>query len=656
MTTTCDNPSSSTPGLAADSQPQQSTVPETWSASNGRVVVVGLYGVPGSGKTFLLNQLKQELRQEHFTFYEGSEMIATVVPGGLDVFQDMREQEKVHWRQLAIDTIRKQCVASERVAVVAGHFMFWPEEEEVGRPVYTQHDLGTYTHILYLDVPAGTVAQRRLDDVERGRPSASVTHLCKWQQAEKTQLRRLCRHHGILFSLLPAHSMPLDNALLLLRDFQYRTEKVNLFLAQRMLDDALRAKLSQLKTVLLFDADRTLAAEDTGALFWRTVSNSRQLMEDESPLKALFSSPLGYSYTAFYQAALLYQEAASDPEFDAFCQDVASAVTMYPELTSLLQLTAEQEHVRAFVVTSGLRPVWEKVLEREGLSNSVKVIGGGRITDGVVVTAAVKANLASRLKIVYKMNVWAFGDSPLDLGMLSEADQAIVVVGAEQTRSRNMDAALLDAIDNNGLRARQAVLPCTGSPGLDTTKLPLIQLTAHEFVDSFLGSRCQHAGIRVVHATERNTAKLLMTPMRDARITGPALRQVHRRVGWYLATEFVADVIGVEEHPIPHVQGHCTGGYRLLHEQQTSIVALMRGGEAMAFGVNDAFPLAMFVHASSPDDIMLHHLQGQLTVVLVDSVVNSGMTVVQFVQHARDLHATIRIIVVAGVVQATCAS
>ena len=78
----------------------------------------------------------------------------------------------------------------------------------------------------------------------------------------------------------------------------------------------------------------------------------------------------------------------------------------------------------------------------------------------------------------------------------------------------------------------------------------------------------------------------------------------------------------------------------------------MRGGEAMAFGVNDALPLATFVHASRLDDIKLHHLQGQRTVVLVDSVVNSGKTVVQFVQHIRNLQPTIRIVVVAGVIQA----
>ncbi|KAF7508333.1 hypothetical protein GJ744_009324 [Endocarpon pusillum] len=640
------------PGPMVDHQANQETIHENPSASNNKAVIIGLYGVSGSGKTFLLNQLKQELGQEHFAFYEGSEMISDVVPGGLDAFQKLKEQEKMHWRQLAIDTVRKNCVSSGQVAVVTGHFMFWPEEELFGRPVYTQNDLDTFTHILYLDVPAEDVAQRRLDDTERSRPLISVTHLHKWQQEEKTQLRDLCRSHDILFSSLSQHPMLLKKTLKLIRDFQHHTEKYNLSQAENRLDEALVAGQGQLETVLVMDADRTVAAEDTGVLFWKRVSNSRRLRDEECTLMTLFSSPLGYSYTAFRQAVLLYEETAEDQEFDALCQDVASAVTMYPEFVSLLHLVAEQDHVRAVIVTCGLRRVWDKVLEKEGLSKTVKVIGGGRIADGFVVTAAVKAALVTRLRDAHKMHVWAFGDSLLDLDMLGKAHQAIVVVGEEHTRSKTMDAALMNAIDNDGLVARQAVLPSNASPRLDTIKLPLIHLTEQGFVDSVLCHRGQHARLQVLHATDRSAAKLLMTPMRDATVAGPALREAHRRVGWYLATEFLADVIGLEEYTIPHVQGHDTSGNRLFHEQQTSIVALMRGGEAMALGVNDAFPLAMFVHASSPNDIMLHHLQGRLTLLLVDSVVNSGKTVVQFVQHVRNLHATIRIVVVTGVAQA----
>lgn len=139
---------------------------------------------------------------------------------------------------------------------------------------------------------------------------------------------------------------------------------------------------------------------------------------------------------------------------------------------------------------------------------------------------------------------------------------------------------------------------------------------------------------------------------RDASISGPALREAHGLVGQYLATEFVTQLIGLQEYTIPHVQGHQTTGHRLRNEEQTSIVALMRGGEAMAFGVNMVFPQAMFIHASSPPDLKVHHVDQQRTIILVDSVVNSGKTLMRFIQHVHGLQANVRIVVVAGVIQA----
>ncbi|KAL9124883.1 MAG: hypothetical protein Q9217_005841 [Psora testacea] len=656
MPTNCEDASSNTLGSMADLQLDKSKTPEIRSTSDHKPVVVGLYGVPGSGKTFLLNQLKQKLGQSHFAFYEGSKMIATVVPGGLDAFQSMEEQEKAHWRGRAIDVIRMNCTDTGQVAIVAGHFMFWLEEQESGQPVYTQNDLEIFTHILYLNIPPEVVAQRILDDTERSRPPTSASHLRKWQQEEKSQLRYLCRLQGILFSLVSPYQKLLDKLSVLLHDFRYHTEDYNLSQAESRLDDAVVASQGQLETVWVMDADRTLAPEDTGALFWKRVSDSRPMEYEALTLNALFSSPLGHSYIAFRQATLLYEEATNDQEFDSLCRDVASAVTMHPEFVSLLQLLAEQKHVGAVVVTCGLRHVWDKVLEREGLSEKVKVIGGGRIADGFVVSAAIKGALVARLREAHHMYVWAFGDSPLDLDMLRKADRAIVVVGEEQTRSKTMDVALTNAVDFDGLRACQTVLPSNASPRLDIAKLPIIKLTEPESVKSLLCDRYTHGCLQVICATDRNAAKLLATPMRDAAIAGPTLREAHRRVGWYLATELLADVIGLEQSPIRHVLGHQTRGYQLFHEQQTTIVALMRGGEPMAFGVNDAYPLAMFVHASDAHDIKLHHLQGQLTIILVDSVINTGKTIVEFVHHVRKLHATIRIVVIVGVVQAQCIS
>jgi hypothetical protein len=189
----------------------------------------------------------------------------------------------------------------------------------------------------------------------------------------------------------------------------------------------------------------------------------------------------------------------------------------------------------------------------------------------------VKAAIVSCLRKFHHLYAWAFGDSPLDLSMLRKADQAIVLVIEEQNRSKTIDAELLKAIDNDGLSARQALLPSNVSPRLNTTRLPVVRLKNLKFVASkpskpsmLLPMRsqqlayCQHMHpLRVLHATHRSSSKLLMTSMRNPMVSGPVLQDVHRRVGWYLATEFLTELIGVESYLITHVLGHTTASHRL---------------------------------------------------------------------------------------------
>jgi len=62
----------------------------------------------------------------------------------------------------------------------------------------------------------------------------------------------------------------------------------------------------------------------------------------------------------------------------------------------------------------------------------------------------------------------------------------------------------------------------------------------------------------------------------------------------------------------------------------------------------------VFIHAKGPGDLTKQHLDRQEVVILVDSVVNSGKTVVEFVRHIRSVSARMLIVVVAGVVQKQC--
>lgn len=258
------------------------------------------------------------------------------------------------------------------------------------------------------------------------------------------------------------------------------------------------------------------------------VAKNQQLPEKKQTLDDLFGGPLKYSYTAFRQATLLYEESADALEFEAHCHDIASKVTVHPEFVFLLRLMAAHDDVSVIIITSDLRLVWKKVVEMADLSKKVEVIGGGRIADGFVVIGQVKAALVTRLQETHGMYVWAFGDSLLDLAMLKEADQALVVVGEKTTRSKSMELELAEAIDNDGLQARQVLLPSTAKPHLNTTKLSVVQLREYDFVKSI--HRNRKARIRLV--TNQKVAQLLMTPTRNASAAGPALRNARQRLGW----------------------------------------------------------------------------------------------------------------------------
>lgn len=212
-----------------------------------------------------------------------------------------------------------------------------------------------------------------------------------------------------------------------------------------------------------------------------------------------------------------------------------------------------------------------------------------------------------------------------------------------------MEAALEEAIRGGDLvAARQAILPRGSRARLTPQLLPIILLDNDVVLKSMLAPRPSRAAkhpsapsspghLPFRHATDTSMAKLLMTPMRKASIQGPALRKVHRQVGRHLSVEFLTDLLGLETYPIPHVQGKKTEGHRLRDEASSGIIAMIRGGEPMALGVNDAFPAASLTHAKEPRDLKAKQVQSLSTIIPVDSVINSGKSITEMVVRARQV-------------------
>lgn len=215
---------------------------DTRYAYDDKRVVVGLYGIPGSGKATLLEHFKEELGQDGSAFYDGSEVISGVFQGRLEAFHGLYEEEKNHWRVQAIKKTEEDYTKNKKVGVVAGHFMFWEESQKEGKKVWTQQDLSKYTHIVYLDEKAGDIANRRRNDRARDRPSASSNHLHNWRSAEKRRLQALCIQISILFMRIFSPAPPLtlsSKASILLHNFKCHTKEHNLLKAEERLDGCL---------------------------------------------------------------------------------------------------------------------------------------------------------------------------------------------------------------------------------------------------------------------------------------------------------------------------------------------------------------------------------------------------------------------------------
>ncbi|KAI6264034.1 hypothetical protein MCOR27_011487 [Pyricularia oryzae] len=318
-------------------------------------------------------------------------------------------------------------------------------------------------------------------------------------------------------------------------------------------------------------------------------------------------------------------------------------------MATVLSQATRDPRVIPLVVTSGVRRVWEMALQRIGLQG-IPIFGGGRVRDQYVVTPQTKATIVAWLATFkigdYRRDVTVYGDSPLDIPMMAEAGRAFVIVGNEETRSSTMDSELEKAIrsevfgkthdKNFETTIKQILLPSnvTPRPGLSIAELQYPM---------------EDVPVNIAPST---AAKLLASPMRDASIAGPALQEAHAQAGRFLATQVVAQVIGLEEHIIPHVQGQKTIGYRLKAEERTLIVAMMRGGEPMARGVYQTFPLAMFAFAKYPHELATRDVVDMESILLIDSVINTGKSMIDCVEHIRAMNSKAKILLVAGVVQA----
>ena len=157
------------------------------------------------------------------------------------------------------------------------------------------------------------------------------------------------------------------------------------------------------------------------------------------------------------------------------------------------------------------------------------------------------------------------------------------------------------------------------------------------------------------------SARVLAAQTRRADLSGPALQDVHYKVGVFLGNRLMdtfPHFFLSSSTSFVHVNGNSFEG--AIPSRKVLILPLMRGGEPMARGVYACFPHAKFVHfwdnnARTKDDVETQ-LGSVDDVVFVDSVINGGASSRSVLQWMEDRMASrganhLRLYFLAGVIQ-----
>jgi adenylate kinase len=393
------------------------------SLSNGKLV--GLYGIQGVGKSYILKKFANERIEWHVC--DGSDLIREVLKDQdqtMEYFNhNMTSIERADVRKAAIESAKKK----PGVTLVAGHGSFATKEDDASltfNNVFTSADGAAYDHIIYLEKPAGVVFDQVEKDMERSRTTLSTEQLQLWMDYEKELLEVKCLEHGIAFRVFC-----LDGSNDHLNLIDIITEKVVMPACEGARLKSEQALIMSIKEVpaadvyLLIDGDRTLVPQDTGTLFFDQVST----LNVPQPLKEIFQRYESYTFQAFWEVAMLYSNVLSLDEYNSLCKKIGSEQVHVHEAWNSF-LNGLPNNVHPIILSSSIREVWlamqlhhtEKHGQTSGLGRASVIAGNSLCLHSYIIDDQAKALVAKELRRLHcGCIIVGFGDSGERLSLLS---------------------------------------------------------------------------------------------------------------------------------------------------------------------------------------------------------------------------------------------
>ncbi|KAJ4387108.1 hypothetical protein N0V93_007695 [Gnomoniopsis smithogilvyi] len=403
-------------------------------------ILMGIYGISGSGVELLKNRLLFLLRQRGNDDFQCFDLRYHVDDMGQAIGQHptnlpRSEDELDNLRKSEIAEIRERCSQSGKVGLILSHRRLIRSDLDNpdGEPLIRSARWGvdaSFSYVFYYSASPAIVVRTLLDDPSYYKiPRKRLTQklIRAWDSKEGTSLMAFCNSHRVPMSVCEAEQPGLPERLVstIVRNCHSNQHRVVAEVVRAMNID-----IAPSKAVVLIEAHNVLAWDIASTKLWTKVS---------STLASLGAS----SGAAFRRDLFMILRQEASRHGDRAQAQTPQGIMLDPELERLLwKLT----HMRipTVVLTCGIKSTWAEVFGRltiqerhgircpwekpstepyPGFDGKVKVIGGGRTSDDLVIAPPDKAAVVRALREKHGRRVYVIGGTELDVPMLKAAGQ-----------------------------------------------------------------------------------------------------------------------------------------------------------------------------------------------------------------------------------------
>lgn len=350
---------------------------------------IGLYGLPCSGKTYILNSIKS------LNVFEGSKLLCEYSPKFHSLTKDGKT---VIRKQLAKELLKKDNF------IMDGHYSFGDNV------VFTEEDGNLYDVIIYLYVRPDIIVDR-MENSEKNEKYL-IYNVEQWQNFEVEKLREYCHIYDKDFYVIdnPVNGCFINCDIIL----EFIDCIVNGFsckeFAQQCANEIL--KHSSGRNIYMTDGDKTLSLEDTSSLIGYKTN--------------IFDGNFYTGFQSWLHTKQLLQFMTNNQEI---CNNWdVNAIKVNERIVRELK-------TNAYIVTSGYSEIWKKISEKWNIP----------FFSGECMSADAKYYIVKYLQKVDKC-VIAYGDGMNDYYMLRQADVGKLVLKPDGTVSRSLKGKELEGL------------------------------------------------------------------------------------------------------------------------------------------------------------------------------------------------------------------